>query len=498
VPREGEPQAVSDETVRDHELSAGEVRARAIEGVALIGFRGMVIRLIGFAGNIALARLLVPEEFGILALGTTVLIFAGFMVDAGVGAALLRRSGPLDEADLAAVLGFQLALTTGLAVIVAAVAAPTGEVGQVAAIMVAALPLGTLRTPTTLVLERSLRYGPMAFAEVVEVLVFVGWSVAAVALGAGVWGVATAVIARGATGTALLLRRSPVKHLRPTLDWSRVRGLLAFGLQSQTVQLVNIIRSQGMNVATALIAGLPVLGLWGLVERIMLLPLTLFEGLWRVSFPAIVRLAESGMHPARDMARALSVGTIAAGALLVGLAASAPASIPVVFGSQWSAAADAVPPACLALVINGPIVAAGVGYLYAQGDAGRVLLSSVLDSLAFAAVALALLPELGAEAMGWGWLAASIVDVLILGTALRHAGVGVIRSTAVPIAVATGAGLLGLLFARSAPPTVGTAILTGAGAPAVYLAVLLVCHRRPLQQAARTVRRAAGGMVARD
>jgi PST family polysaccharide transporter len=497
LPRQGEAGRIPEETAQGHALSAGEVRALAIEGVAVIGLRGVVIRLIGFAGNIALARLLTPEDFGILALGTTVLVFAGFMVDAGVGAALLRRSGPLDEADLAAVLGFQLALTTSVAVMVAAVAAPTGHVGQVAAIMVAALPLGTLRTPTTLVLERRLRYGRLAFAEVVEVVVFVTWSVTAVALGAGVWGVATAVVARAITGTAVLLLRSPVRRLRPTLEWSRLRGLLAFGLQSQAVQLVSVLRNQGMNVATAVIAGLPVLGLWGLAERIMLLPLTLFEGLWRVSFPAIVRLTESGTDLGSDMARALSVGTIAAGAMLVGLAASAPASIPVVFGSQWTATADAIPPACLALVINGPIVAAGVGYLYAQGDAGRVLLSTVLDSLAFAAVVLPLLPELGAEAMGWGWLAASIVDVVILGTALRHAGVGVIRSTAVPIAVATGAGLLGLLFAHSAPPTVGTAILTGAGAPAVYLAVLLICHRRPLQQAARTVRRAAGGMVAR-
>jgi O-antigen/teichoic acid export membrane protein len=252
-----------------------------------------------------------------------------------------------------------------------------------------------------------------------------------------------------------------------------------------------------MNVAIALIGGLPVLGLWGLVERIMLLPLTLFEGLWRVSFPAIVRLTESGMHPSRDIGRAVSIGTIAAGAVLVGLGASAPASIPVVFGDHWTAAADAVPPACLALVINGPIVAAGVGYLYARGDAGRVLLSTILDSVACAAVALPLLPHLGAESMGWGWLAAAVVDALILGSALADAGVAVVRSTAVPIAAATVAGVAGLLVARSEPATVVTAVLVAAGSLALYLAILLTVHRAPLRETARTVARAARGIVPR-
>jgi hypothetical protein len=99
--------------------------------------------------------------------------------------------------------------------------------------------------------------------------------------------------------------------------------------------------------------------------------------------------------------------------------------------------------------------------------------------------------------MGWGWLAAAVVDVLILGRALRGAGVRVFRSTAVPIAAATLAGAGGLLVARSEPATVATAVLTAAGSLALYLAILLVVHREPLRQAARTVRRAAGGIVAR-
>jgi O-antigen/teichoic acid export membrane protein len=483
-------------TIAERDLSADEIRQRAIHGVALIGLRGMAIRLLGFAGNIVLARLLVPEDFGILAFGQSFVVLAGFVMDAGVGAALLRRAEPPDEHDLGAVLGLQLTLTIALAA-AAAATSPADLTAQITAVMISALPLGVLRTPTAIVYERGLRYAPMAFAEVAEVLVYLVWSVTAVALGAGVWGVATAVVVRSAVGSGVLLARSPVRQVRPVWDWPRLRRLWAFGAQFQAVQFVHVARSQGLNLATAAIAGLPVLGLWSLAERLMLVPFLLFEGLLRVSFPALARLAGTGTHLAKDLDRSLSVGTIASGILLVGLGASAPASIPVVFGTDWTGASDAVGPACLGLLIGGPIAAAGMGYLYAVGNARRVLVCVIVDSLVWAVVALPLLPAIGAGAIGWGWLAHAVVDVVILGGALRGAGVRVLRSIAVPVLAGSVAGIAGFVFARSEPATPVTALAAAAGSLAAYLAVLFACHRVELRQAMRTATRAGRAVMAR-
>jgi len=276
----------------------------------------------------------------------------------------------------------------------------------------------------------------------------------------------------------------------------RLRRLWAFGVQFQAVQFVHVARNQGLNLATAAIAGLPVLGLWSLAERVMLVPFLLFDGLLRVSFPALARLAATGTHLAGDLDRSLSIGTIAAGILLVGVGASAPASIPVVFGSNWTGAAAAVGPACLALLIGGPVATAGMGYLYAIGDARRVLVCVVLDSLVWVAVALPLLPAIGAGAIGWGWLASAIVDLAILGGALHRAGVRVLRFTAVPMLAGSTAGIAGFIFARSQPVTAVTAVEAAFGSLAIYLALLLACYRVQLRQAMRTAIRAGRSVLA--
>jgi hypothetical protein len=131
-----------------------------------------------------------------------------------------------------------------------------------------------------------------------------------------------------------------------------------------------------------------------------------------------------------------------------------------------------------------------MGYLYAIGDVRRVLILGVTAALAWAAVAAPLLPALGAAAMGWGWVASSVVQDAFIVTVLRGAGVSVIRATGVPIVVAALAGMAGWLVASSAPPTAITAVLTAVGPLALYLLGLLACHPRPLRDAMATGARA--------
>ena len=62
--------------------------------------------------------------------------------------------------------------------------------------MACSLPLLALRAPHAIALERALEYRPIAAIEFAESLVFYGWAIATVAAGWGVWGVASAAIAR--------------------------------------------------------------------------------------------------------------------------------------------------------------------------------------------------------------------------------------------------------------------------------------------------------------
>ena len=58
-----------------------------------------------------------------------------------------------------------------------------------------------------------------------------GGLVATVAAGWGVWGLASAQLVQAASGTALMVAAAPMKVLRPSLRWSRIRPLLGFGVR---------------------------------------------------------------------------------------------------------------------------------------------------------------------------------------------------------------------------------------------------------------------------
>lgn len=74
-------------------LDRGEISSRATRGAVSIMARGFGVRLIGMLGNILLARLLLPSDFGMIALGNTILAFGAFLASGGLAATLVRQPG---------------------------------------------------------------------------------------------------------------------------------------------------------------------------------------------------------------------------------------------------------------------------------------------------------------------------------------------------------------------------------------------------------------------
>ena len=61
-----------------------DIKQRAATGAALVAARGLSTQALALAGNIVLARLLVPDELGAVAFGTTI-VSVGAFADAGMG-----------------------------------------------------------------------------------------------------------------------------------------------------------------------------------------------------------------------------------------------------------------------------------------------------------------------------------------------------------------------------------------------------------------------------
>jgi O-antigen/teichoic acid export membrane protein len=458
-----------------------EIGRRAGAGAVVIATRGIATAVLALVGTIVLARLLLPEDFGIVAIGMSVVLVGRFLADAGIGANLIRRQEDPQRIDLETLLGVQLLVTLGLAAGVAAAASQLGSAGQVTALMVASLPITALQSPAVVVCERRLSYRPLALAEVSESVVHYGWAIATVAAGWGVWGLASAVVVRAVAGTAILFLLTEGRVLRPRLSWRRIRGLLPFGVRYQLFGLALLARDQALNVGTAAIGGLAVLGLWTIARRFLQIPFLLFTSLWRVSFPAMSRLVNAGEPPGPIIERGVGLMAVATGLLLAPLVGAGPALVPAVLGDEWAGAASVLPWAGLGLMIGGPVSVATAGFLWAVGDASTPLRAVVCHGIVWITLTLALMPAIGLTALGVGWLAAGVVDAVVLGRgASRKAPMRLAPVLLVPACVAAVSAGVGWIASSSGSPTMTSVFLCAGLSEFLYVSGLLLLSRQSL------------------
>jgi O-antigen/teichoic acid export membrane protein len=485
-----------DSAIHEERLSADAVRGRAVAGVATVGARGLLIRGLGLLGTIVLAHLLDPRDFGLIALGFTIVSIGGFLASGGFGAALIRQKDAPSREELEAVLGLQLIVTLIVCAAVAAIGIPLGKVGAIAALMVIALPLDATRGPTAIALERTLSYRPIMIAEVSEMLAYNVFAVAAVIAGAGVWGVAAAVVGRAIVGAVIFAKLGPLGFVRPRLSWTRVRPILGFGLSLQAVQFVNLVRDQGVNVVTAALAGFTVLGFWTMGWRLLQAIFLVFESLWKVSMPAVARMLDAGEAVKPSLERALLLAAVLTGLMVVPLAGTAHSLVPVIFGNKWSGTIDLLPWAALALILNGPLSAVATGYFYAINRPGVLLRVATAHSVVWFAVFIPLLPSMGAEAIGIGLVAAALTDLLMLGVPLYHAsGVAVLKVTLVPIVAVAVGSALGAVVSDRLGPNVGGLIAALVCGETAFVGVIFLGKRGALFDVARLARRGFSGIV---
>jgi len=470
-------------------LEPDEVRRRAAGGAAALGVRNIAVLAFGLIGNLVLARLLVPEDFGLVALGQTAIIIGRFVTESGIVASLVGRERAPDRGELAAVFGFQLALAAGVVAVVAAIAVPFGRDGFVALLMAASVPVTALRSTQVGLLERNLDFRLIATADAVEALVQYVWAIGLAAAGAGVWALASAAVARSAAGSALMLARGPIGLLRPRWRFAVVRPLLAFGLRLQAANAAGIVRDQGLTAGIAAVAGTATLGVWALAFRVMQAPMLLFGSLWRVSYPAMAQLRDGGRDARVVIERAIGVVGVASGAICVPIAASAPGLIEPVLGARWHEVPAVLGWSALAVGIASPIAGATIGYVMAAGDAKAVLRDGLLQAVVWLAVALPLLKPLGPQAAGLGWVAAAFVDVTVLGgAARRRSGARIVGPGLAVTLPAVAAGTAGWFLGSIGHPHIAVGLGAAAVAEIAFIGLVAAVAPVALRDALRLAR----------
>ena len=403
--------------------------------------------------TLILAKLLVPDDFGLLAAGIVTMDVSSQLTNVGIREAVIQQRAPSREQyDTAWTLDL---VRTALVAVVLILAAPLiaeyafGEPRAAKIIRVVAFApvLDRLASIEVLTLVRQLRFRALAAVGLAGSLVH---AVVAIALAStlGVWamvvGLLAGVIAQ-TVGTYVVAPCVP----RLSFRLQAARPLLGFGRGVLLRQIVDVVGGAVLQVVIARRLGTAELGLYFVAARLAFLPREVFRLVGtQVAFPVHAELQLEQARAARVFRGHLLGSWVVLVPLYAIVIALAPSLVAQLVGPQWMGAVPAIQVLAAAAVV-GVVANVATPVLLGRGLTTAVALIFALRSLAIVAVVWSLAAHLGLAGACFAWVVAEALGAGLSWFAVRRflpdafdavarPGIATIGAAGVGAAVAAG------------------------------------------------------------
>jgi lipopolysaccharide exporter len=318
-------------------MSSGLTGAVA-RGTIWIGLARIGVNLMGFAGLIVLARLLTPDDFGVVAIATSLFVIISAATNLSAAQALVQHHAPENAHFNTA---FTLNLMRGLIVfaLLAALAYPAGWVFDEPRLVVlmpifgaSALVTG-LQNPRMIIFLRNLDFRQQFQVQVAEKLVTVLASVVAAVLTQSYWSLVVGIIAGQLCTLALSYVLLPCW---PRLSLSRFREIVSFSIWLTLSQVLNMINWRFDQLLIGRNIGREALGHYAVGDNLASLPTReVTAPLFATLFPGFARIHQEPerLRRAYQRAQAFIVAlTLPAG---IGVALLADPLVRLFLGNPW-------------------------------------------------------------------------------------------------------------------------------------------------------------------
>jgi len=328
--------------------------------------------------TLVLARLLSPEEFGLVGMVLAVTALADQLKDAGLANAVVQRRDVRQD-QVSALFWINSGIGLALGLVVAAMAPLLAwfygrpELVPLTLALSAVYVVGGLSVQHNALLLRRMRFSTVALREVVAQTAGVVAAVTAALLGAGVWSLVVMYLVAAVMRTVVVWLACSWRPSRPAVHVEGLRGLLTFGGDVTGFTVLNYLARNADSILIGRFFGAAALGLYGRAYSLVLMPLQqVSQPLGPVMLSTLSRLQD---HPGRFRAAwvaGLSRVALVGLPLVAVLVALVDVAVPVVLGSAWSGAAPLFQ--VLAVAGAAQLVGASSGWLYMSTGRTRPML----------------------------------------------------------------------------------------------------------------------------
>lgn len=429
------------------------LKHRSVDGAVATAASQGVKFLLSFLSQIWLARLISPEEYGLVAMVAPILAFIGILSDLGIGTALVQQKS-INQAQMSSLFWLNAVLSLVVSVVLVAISPAVGLLyhePKTIAITIAMAGLffvGSLGIYPAAILTREMRLAARAVIECIAS--FVGLMIGVLTAKGG-WGYWSLIYFQAASTATGLLITWWVAHWLPSRPrWDRSVGhIIRFG-SSLTLSNVAVYFSMSAdNMIVGAVNGKVALGLYDKAYRLVAGPLMqLSAPIGRVAIPLLSRLNGDPARYASAFKRMVQLPNLFCMPGLICGICLAPQLVHVFLGPTWSAISPVFSWVCVGGLAS--TVYGSASWLFTSQGRGRdqmtwSVITSLISILSFV--------------IGIRWGAVGVASV---------AGVGfLLVQTPLIVRAATRIGPVSAMFViKAIMPLMVSFVIT---APTVYL-----------------------------
>ncbi len=325
----------------DSQFSAPKPEASIFSGARWTAASQAGKQIIQFIVSVVLARLLAPEDFGLMAMALVVISFIDIFRDLGTTASIVQRKEL--SAELLSSLFFLNVifglLTGGIVMLAAPVVAwlyNNAALAPILRVLGLTFVISSFGLAKKALLQRNMFFDGLAQVELLAAVVNGGVAIVLAGLGWKVWALVAGALVSSIVSTLLFWLAVPWRPLW-RFQWSNIKEVFQFSLNLTGAQIFNYFIFNADQLIIGRFLGAASLGLYALAQRILMTPvLFITQVLIRVLFPAFSRIQDDDIQIRQQYLRACGGIAMVSFPLVAVMCILARPLILVVFSAKWS------------------------------------------------------------------------------------------------------------------------------------------------------------------
>jgi O-antigen/teichoic acid export membrane protein len=319
------------------------LRRRVVRAVGATSVGSGLAKLISLTSTLVLVRLLTPDDFGLMAMASTVTGFIGFFNEIGIGAAIVQRTEVRKE-EINGCFGIALIASAALSLLVLGISWPAAAFFNMPALqhLLSVLGFGfffgALNTVPVALLRKELRFQTVLWLGLSSAIVQALVTIPLAALGFGYWSMVGGFFVGQTFATVWYWWVSPWRPSWP-FQLREGRSLLTYGVH---ITYTRVLWHAFMNADKLIIGKLinaHAVGVYDVSRSLASLPTSQISGLVTSIASPVFSRVQNDLPQLRRVQLRLSRGVAYLTLpLLAGIAVLATELVQVMLGSKWGEA----------------------------------------------------------------------------------------------------------------------------------------------------------------